>query len=197
MKQLNNQEPLYYPVMGGSVPELTNGRTRETIIKEENTFSTIVTLKRLISKVREYLDTKGISYTQIIISPSVDLLMSEKDVKEFPTEIGEGTYNQLLRMDDIKNYCSVDLSCVCYIDGANEELIYPTEHDNFGLDLDPKIVKYDLFIKLLDKAEIVGHRLPNTYGQYKMMFIEEELKEELGYNLNTDIIAVDKKYRLG
>lgn len=185
----------YYPVSGGEIPSTSDrpGRTIEEIVKSENTLMSLVNLRRIKTKVTEYLESKGISYTQVIVSPSLDLLISEQDINNYPREWGEATYNWGFHLDVVQDYVSADLTCVVYVDGEDEEFIPPEVLESLGIDLTPMIVNYNVFQKMIDKQGIGKHTLPPTFGAYKKRFIDEEVKEELGYNLNTDIIVTEKE----
>ena len=72
----------YYTFFPGEVPSIYDreGKTKEEIIKSENTFMCLVTLKRMKEKLIEYLEQNNIDYTRLIIAPSFDFFLSEEDV---------------------------------------------------------------------------------------------------------------------
>lgn len=187
----------YYPVSGGEVPSINNkfGITQEDIIKSEQTFMSLVTLRRIKDKVTEYLENNGISYTQIIVSPALDILVSEQDVINYPSESQDKTYNWGLHLDIIKDYVLSDLSCVVYLNGEDEEFIHPEILENLGIDLTPMIVNYNIFKNMIDKQGIGKSTLPPTFGEYKKRFIDEEVKEFLGFSLPIDILVVEKNIK--
>jgi hypothetical protein len=188
-------EKLYYPISGGEVPSIIDrpGRTIEQIKKEENTLMSLVNLKRIKDKITNYLEANGISYTQVVVAPSLDLLISENDVKTFPTDPSKAGYNWGYRLDIVPNYVSADLSCVVYINGEDEEFIDQPILEELGIDLTPMIVNYNVFVNFLSKQGIGTHKIPATFGEYKKIFIDEEVEEQLGYNLCTDIIISEKE----
>lgn len=185
----------YYPVSGGEVPSITDrpGYTLEELKKQENTLMGIVNIKRMKEKIIEYLNSNNISYTQVIISPSLDLLISGEDIKKYPVEYEDYTFNWGYHLDMVPDYVSLDLSCVVYINGEDEEFIEPEIIEELGIDLSPIIVKYNLFQKLLYKQGLKSNYLPQTFGEYKSKFISEEAKDGLGYNLITDIVIAEKQ----
>ena len=185
----------YYTFFPGEVPSIYDreGKTKEEIIKSENTFMCLVTLKRMKEKLIEYLEQNNIDYTRLIIAPSFDFFLSEEDVINYPREKSETSYNWGMHLDMISEYVSVDLTCVVYENGEDEEFIYPETIKELGIDLTPITVDYNVFIKMLGKQDIGIHSLPETFGKYKMRYIEEETKETLGYNLPTDIIVAEKR----
>ena len=187
-------EKKYYPIYGGEIPTLKNREyyTIEEIKSNENTFMGLVTLRRIKEKVIEYLNSNDISYEKIIISPSLDLLVSENDIKNYPVETENRTYNWGFHLDVIPEYVSLDLSCVVYIDGDDEEFIKPQILEELGINLKPIIIKYSLFVKALEKQEITSHELPPTFVEYKKRFIDEEVKQTLGYSIPTDIVISTK-----
>lgn len=187
----------YYPVSGGEVPSINNkfGITQEDIIKSEQTFMSLVTLRRIKDKVTEYLESNGISYTQIIVSPSLDILVSEQDIINYPSEFQDKTYNWGLHLDIMKDYVLSDLSCVVYLNGEDEEFISPEILENLGIDLTPMIVNYNIFKNMIDKQGIGKNTLPPTFGEYKKKFIDEEVQKILGFYLPTDIIVVEKNIK--
>lgn len=144
---MNNKEKKYYPVSGGEIPYITDrkGFSLEEIKKQESTMMGIVTLKRMKEKIVEYLNSNDISYTQVIISPSIDLFISENDVNKYPQEYKDTTYNWGYHLDMIAEYVSLNLSCVVYVNGEDEEFIEPEIIEELGIDLTPIIVKYSIF----------------------------------------------------
>lgn len=181
----------YYPLDNGAVPQLINGKTKEEIEISEDTAKGIFTFQRLKYKVLEYLEENSIPYTQVIFSPSFEPLISEDNVRNFPSD-GDATYNWAYRLDMINEYVLLDLTCVAIINGEDEELLYLEEYDNFGLDLSPIIVKYSLFIKLLDRANVVKHTLPLSFGNFKREYIKEATKTIFEKPFVTDVIIAEK-----
>lgn len=184
-------EKKFYPWDNGAVPQLIGGLTEQEIISSENTAIGIFTFQRLKIKVLEYLEENNIPYTQVVFSPYFEPLISEDNVRSYPSD-GEITYNWAYRLNMINEYTSLDLTCVAVINGDDEELLYLKEHDNFGLNLSPIIVKYSLFMKLLEKIEIVSHTLPLTFGDYKKRYIKDATKELGEEPFVTDIVIAEK-----
>lgn len=196
MYTMNNRDEKYYIVVGGMQQRKVNGKTIAEIENSEDTFHAIITLKRLKEKIIEFLNDNGIPYTKVIISPSIDLYLNGKHFEEYDNIMTMANYGSAFRMDFLKDLCSLDLTCISYIYGDEEELIYPADYDNFGLDLSPITIKYSVFRSLLDKCEIIDTTLPKTFGEYKKEFIDAETDERLGYNLCTDIVLCERKLTL-
>ncbi len=186
----------YYIVTGGAQQQKIDGQTKEEIISQENTAQALITLKRLKEKVIEYLKEKEIPFTKVVISPSIDLYLSGKNMDEYENIMKPENYGEAFRMDFIYDYCSIDLTCIAYMFGDEEELIYPHEHDNFGLNLNPIVIRYNLFRDLLGKTDIVNTAMPPSFGEYKKAFIDAETSEYLGYILDTDITIYSNKLTL-
>jgi len=189
----------YYTVFPGEVPSIHDreGKTREEIINSENTLMCLVTLKRMKEKLIEYLEKNSIEYTKLIIAPSFDFFLSEDDVISYPHETSEASYNWGMHLDMINEYVSVDLTCVVYENGEDEEFISPETIKELGIDLTPITVNYNVFVKMISKQNLGNHNLPETFGKYKMRYIEEEVRETLGYNLPTDIVVAEKRKSKG
>lgn len=185
-------EKKYYPMENGSIPQLIGGLTKEEIVKAENTSKAFFTFRLLQNKVMEYIENNGIPYTQIVFSPYFEPLISEDNVRNFPTD-GDATYNWAYRLDMINEYMLLDLSCIAIINGEDEDLLYLAEHNNFNLDLSPMIVRYELFTKLLNKSNIISHTLPKTFGEYKTSYIKDAVRSLATPPFVTDIIVSEKE----
>lgn len=184
-------EKKYYPWDNNAIPQLIGGLTKQEVISSENTAIGIFTFQRLKNKVLEYLEENNIPYTQVIFSPYFEPLISEDNVMNYPSN-GETTYNWAYNLNMINEYISLDLNCVTIINKDNEELLYLEEHNNFGLNLSPIIVRYGVFIKLLEKIDIINHTLPLTFGEYKKRYIKDATKEFGENPFITDVVIAEK-----
>lgn len=184
-------EKKYYPWDNNAVPQIKGGLTKQEVISSENTAIGLFTFQRLKNKVIEYLEENNTPYTQVIISPLFEPLISEDDVISYPSN-GETTYNWAYRLNMLDDYISLDLKCVTFINEDDEELLFLEEHNNFGLNLSPIIVRYGVFIKLLEKMEIVSHTLPLTFGEYKKRYIKDATRGFGETPFITDVVIAEK-----